>query len=122
MQLSQKSNAYALRVQVVHSPGDGAEHSAGLPLGETLLPKDAVQQLASPHQLHHQVHELPIIIDLQQLHNKCMSWTHQLGKGCSFSHRVGLLVCEVANKKICCQQMVGNGLFMFNSWEENFIK
>lgn len=119
MQLSQKSSAYALRVQVVHGPGDGAQHSAGLPLRETLLPKDAVQQLASPHQLHHQIHEFPIIIDLQQEHNKCMSWTHQFGKGWSFHHSVGLRACEVARRK--SQKMCGNGFFMLNNLKENFV-
>lgn len=63
---NQKSNAYALGVQVVHSPGDGAQHGAGLSFWETLLPKNAVQELASPHQLHHQVHIFPIIIDLEE--------------------------------------------------------
>lgn len=61
---NQKSNAYPLGVQVVHSPCDSAQHSAGLSLWKTLLLKNAVQELSSPHQLHHQVHVFPIIIDL----------------------------------------------------------
>lgn len=55
---------YPLRVQVVHGLGDGAQHCAGLPLREVPLPQDAVQQLAAAHQLRHQVHKLPVVVDL----------------------------------------------------------
>lgn len=56
--------AYPLGVEVVHGLGDGAQHIAGLPLREVTLPEDAVQQLSAAHQLHHQIHELPVVIDL----------------------------------------------------------
>lgn len=56
--------AHPLGVEVVHGLGNGAQHVAGLPLREVALPEDAVQELSAAHQLHHQVHELPVVVDL----------------------------------------------------------
>lgn len=47
------SVSHPLAVQVVHSFGDGVQHSTGLSLREELLPKDFIQQLATFHELRH---------------------------------------------------------------------
>lgn len=60
---------YPLHVQVLHSLGDGVEDSAGFSLREKLLSQDFVQQLASFHQLRHQVHRAPVVIHLTQENN-----------------------------------------------------
>lgn len=56
---------YPLCVEVLHSLGDGVEHSAGLPLREELLSEDLIQQLPSLKQLGHQENRAAIVIHLQ---------------------------------------------------------
>lgn len=68
--------SHPLRVQVLHSPGDGVKHGAGLSLREELLLEDPIQQLSSAHQLRHQVHLLTVVVHLTQKHTH--THTHTL--------------------------------------------
>lgn len=69
-----KQRTDPLWVEILHSLGYGAEHSRGLSLREALVVQDTVEQLASTHQFHNQIHKLPIIVDLQATTHTALLW------------------------------------------------